>query len=251
VIATLKLDGKTALVTGGGRGIGAAIARAIADEGAVTYIGDLDIDTATQTAEVIRESGAESYSVSLDVTNDVSVRAAVGRVESERGGLDVLVNVAGISLPGTVTDMQDDKWDLVLDVNLTGVFRTMRAAVPRMIERKSGSIINISSLAGMRGSASVAYGASKAGVLGLTKSAAVHLGRHGVRVNAVAPGIINAPISGDLRSDRPRLDRALQDAPLGRIGEPEEVASVVVFLASPSSAYMTGQVIVVDGGINR
>ncbi|RSN71033.1 glucose 1-dehydrogenase [Actinomadura sp. WAC 06369] len=234
-----RLDGKTALVTGGARGIGAAAAAALAAEGAKVVIGDVLDEAGGAVADGL---GDAARYVHLDVTSPADWASAVETTVAEFGGLDVLFNNAGIVNGAAVNRFKLEKWQEIIDVNLTGPFLGIRAAADPMIAAGGGSIINNSSIEGLRGTSwAHGYVASKWGLRGLTKSVAVELAPHGIRVNSLHPGLIRTPITEGFPDDQIPI-------PLGRPGRPEDVASFVVFLASDESSYATGTEFVVDGG---
>ncbi|HZP28741.1 MAG TPA: SDR family oxidoreductase [Acidimicrobiia bacterium] len=235
-----KLDGKIALITGGARGQGAAEGRLFADEGATVYLTDVLADDGAKTAA---DLGATF--LTHDVTNPDEWTAVVDRVVSDQGRLDVLVNNAGILHWATMTNTPLDVWNRVLAVNQTGVFLGMQAAARPMMEQGSGSIVNISSVAGMRGAGPCfAYGATKWAVRGMTKGAAQELGPYGIRVNSIHPGIIDTP----MMADQPIEDMG-RGVPLRRAAGADEVAKLALWLASDDSAYATGAEFVLDGGM--
>jgi len=234
-----ELDGRVALVSGGARGLGAAYVRALHERGASVVVGDLLDDEGAALAD---ELGERARFVHLDVTSEEDWAAAVG-VAVGLGGVDVLVNNAGIANAGRIERYGREKWDAVIAVNLTGTYLGVRAVVPVMKAARRGSIVNISSVEGMRGDAGLhGYVASKFGVRGLTKSLAVELGADGIRVNSVHPGFVLTPMTE-------RLDVTLQRIPLGRPAVPEDLVGAVLFLAGDASAYVTGTELVVDGGM--
>ena len=250
-MASLTLTGQVALVTGAGRGIGAAIARGLAAEGATVYAGDIDGDAAKDSVRLIAETGGDAYPLMLDVTSESSVQAGVAAITAEQGGVDILVNNAGVTRPAMLHKMTDEQWQAVIDVNLTGLFRTIRAVSASMRQR-GGAIVNVSSLAGRRGSiGQINYAAAKAGVIGLTMAAALELARYGVRVNAVAPGVVETDMTRTILTDERFREKYLQEIPLQRIGQPDDIADAVVYLVSPRAAFITGQVLSVDGGTYR
>jgi 3alpha(or 20beta)-hydroxysteroid dehydrogenase len=234
-----KLDGKVALITGGARGQGAAEGKLFAEEGATVYLTDVLADEGEKTAA---DLGATF--LTHDVTAPEQWDAVIERVLADRGRLDVLVNNAGILHWATMTKTPLDVWNRVVAVNQTGVFLGMQAAAGPMTAQRSGSIVNISSIGGMRGSSPCfAYGATKWAVRGMTKGAAQELGPFGVRVNSIHPGIIDTP----MMADQP-LDRLASGIPLGRAADASEVARLALWLASDDSAYATGAEFVLDGG---
>lgn len=234
-----SLDGKVVLVTGASQGMGASHVRAVVDAGASVVIADVDADRGEVLAA---ELGPKAVFVLLDVTSTQSWEAAIKATVSAFGGLDVLVNNAGILRTNPVVETSDDEWDLVLKVNLTGTFKGIRAAAPEMAKRGSTSIINISSTAGLKGFAgSSAYISSKWAVRGLTKAAALELASQGTRVNSIHPGNIKTQMIDGLYEDYPHVAQ-------GRAGEPQEISALVVFLASESSSFSTGSEFVADGG---
>jgi 3-oxoacyl-[acyl-carrier protein] reductase len=235
-----SLQGRTALVTGGSRGIGRAIATALAEAGATVVIGYRS--GADEASEVANEIGGRA------VQADVSDPEEAKRLVQDAGDVDVLVNNAGVTRDGLLARMSDDDWRTVLDTNLGGTFNTCRAVTRGMMKRRSGSIVNISSIVGVHGNpGQTNYSASKAGIIGFTKALARELGSRGVRANVVAPGYISTRLTNDLPEE---LQQAmLTSTPLGRFGDPEDVAGAVRFLASDASAFVTGEVLLVDGGL--
>lgn len=239
-----RVHNKVAIVTGGTGGMGATHARALVAEGGKVVIADLD-DTKGQAlaAELNDVQGASARYVHLDVTSEDDWAAAVAFTLDEFGRIDVLVNNAGIANGAPIGEYDVDAWRTILDVNLTGTFLGIRAVSPIMAKAGSGSIINVSSVEGLRGSAGLhGYVASKFGVRGLTKSVALELGFRGVRVNSVHPGFIETPMTAGIDVDQLLI-------PLGRGAQPEEVSQTIVFLASDESSYSTGAEFVVDGGL--
>jgi NAD(P)-dependent dehydrogenase (short-subunit alcohol dehydrogenase family) len=246
------LPGKAALVTGAGSGIGHAIARELAGQGVKVAAADVDVAAAEATAKQARELGPDAVPVAMDVSRSAEVLRGVAAAEAALGPLDYLVNVAGIFEEVPAIQIADEQWARMLAVHLNGTFYCCRSVVPGMIARRSGVVVNISSLHALRGQANAAhYAAAKAGIIGFTKSLAREVAPHGVRVNAVAPGPIDTPLwrHGAAGSELEARRRARATAiPLGRLGEPGEVAGAVLFLLSPASRYATGQVISVNGG---
>ncbi|MEW6013848.1 MAG: 3-oxoacyl-[acyl-carrier-protein] reductase [Candidatus Zixiibacteriota bacterium] len=243
-----RFENKTALVTGSARGIGKAIAYRLGTEGAKVVISDVLFDLASATAEEFRRAGFESHAVKADVTKADDVASLVEETVTRFGTLDIVVNNAGITRDTLLLRMSEADWDLVLNINLKGAFLMTQAAAKVMIKQRSGRIINISSVVGRMGNAGQAnYASSKAGLLGLTKSAAKELASRGITVNAVAPGYIATEMTEKL-SDAAK-EAFLNNIPLKRPGTPDDIAGVVAFLASEDAAYLTGQVIGVDGGL--
>jgi 3alpha(or 20beta)-hydroxysteroid dehydrogenase len=239
---TKRLDGRVILITGGARGQGATEARQAATEGASVVVADV-LDEEGQ--EVAGEIGGTYHH--LDVTSAADWRRVVDAVITDHGRIDGLVNNAGIFRREGILDGTEDTFKLVVDVNQHGVFLGMSAVAPIMRDQRSGSIVNISSVAGMRGQTSIAYVASKWAVRGMTKSAALELAPHGVRVNSVHPGAIETDMLTNL--GQPIIDRLVGSVPMGRPAAPSEVGSVVMFLLSDDASYVTGTEIVVDGGL--
>jgi 3-oxoacyl-[acyl-carrier protein] reductase len=246
----ISLDGRIALVTGGSRGIGAACCRLLARAGcdvAVNY--RMRADRAQAVATEIESMGRRALPVGADVMNPFTVEVMVRRVVEELGGLDFLVNNAGIWTAGAIDTMTDADWARMIGVNLTGIFNTCRVAVPAMKQRGGGSIVNIASTSGQRGEAGYShYSASKGGMIAMTKSLALELAPFGIRVNAVSPGWIRTDMTAeDLSPDR--IEESLKEPiPLGHPGEPEDVAGPVVFLCSSLARHITGAVLNVNGG---
>ena len=240
------LDGRTAVVTGAAQGIGLEIARALVDNGARVVIGDVD---ATAVDKAVAELGGPEVAIGsrCDVRSAGELDALLALADTESGPLDIMVNNAGITRDSTMRTMTEDQFDAVIEVNLKGVWLGTKTAAARMRVAGRGSIVNISSLSGKVGMAGQTnYSAAKAGVVGLTKAAAKELAHLGVRVNAVQPGLIRTPMTEAM--PQKAWDQKMSEIPMGRAGEPREVANVVLFLASDLSSYMTGTVHEVTGG---
>ena len=249
-----RVQDKVSVVTGGAHGIGRATARALAAEGARVAIGDVDEEEGEASAQDVRDAGGQAVFVRTDVTSLDDVRALVRAAVERWGRLDVMFNNVGVAIGGSAGEMSEDDWSRVLDVNLSGVWRGMRASIPEMLRTGGGSIVNTSSVQGHVGFVGWAgYAASKGGVDALTRQAAVEYAPKGIRINAVVPGtILTAMNEGILREvDDPEalLSEWKAMHPLGRIGMPEEVAAAVVFLASDESSFVTGESLRVDGGM--
>jgi 3alpha(or 20beta)-hydroxysteroid dehydrogenase len=244
-----RLEGKVALITGAAGGIGAAAARRLAQEGARLVLSDADLEGARRLARELGDERADA--IEHDVTSEERWQAVLAHALEAHGRLDVLVNNAGVFLAAPLTETSVADFRRVLDVNATGVFLGMRTVAPAMVERGSGSIINISSVAGLTGAPMLtAYSASKWAVRGMSKVAARELAQFGVRVNSLHPGQIDTDMNTRQREKTPELiDRLIRGIPLGRIGAPEEVAHAIAYLASDESVYVTGAELAIDGGV--
>ncbi len=241
----MRLKGKVAFVTGGARGIGLATARVFCREGARVAICDVDGELVKETAS---ELGEGTLGVVMDVTNRDSVRQGVEKIEAELGPIDILVNNAGVIRDAQLKKMEESDFDMVIAVNLKGVFNTTQIVSAGMVERGSGVVLNASSVVALYGNfGQTNYVASKAGVIGMTKTWSRELGRKGVRVNAVAPGFIKTRMTEGIPDKV--MDKLCAMVPLGRMGEPEDIANAYLFLASDEAAYINGHVLSVDGGV--
>lgn len=245
----MRLAGKTALVTGSTRGIGRAIAERLAKEGAFVAVSGRSEEQARQVAADIAAAGGRAVGIGADVAVPESAEALVEKAIHEMGRLDVLVNNAGVTRDTLFVRMKRDDWDAVLDVNLHGVYNCTRAAVRPMMKQRYGRIINISSIVGLTGNVGQTnYAAAKAALIGFTKSLARELAGRNITVNVVAPGYIRSDMTDALSED---IQQQLQaQIPMGRVGEPDEVAHAVLFLAEDASSYITGHTLVVDGGMS-
>lgn len=246
----MRLVNKTAIITGGASGIGRAAALRFAREGAQVVIGDINVDGGRATAELIEQHGGRAIFTELNVSDSKQVKELISVTVETFGKLDILFNNAGIGNPNVKSvDLDEEDWDQIIDINLKGVFLGIKNAVPEMKKAGGGAIINTSSLLGIKGQKYLAaYNASKAGVILLTKNAALEYGKDHIRVNAIAPGVIDTQIIEGWKNDEriwPIISRANA---LGRIGTPEEVANAVLFLASDEASFITGATLSVDGG---
>lgn len=245
----MQLTGKTAIVTGGSRGIGRAAALTLAEAGAdvaVIYAGNTA--AAEETVRLIEEKERKGLAIQCDVADEAAVTAMVKDVKKELGRIDILVNNAGITRDGLLMIMKEADWQAVLDTNLTGAFHCTKAVTRLMMKQRSGSIINITSVVGETGNAGQAnYAAAKAGLIGFTKSVAKELASRNIRCNAIAPGCIETDMTAVLGEDT--VDAMIKTIPMGRVAQPEEVAKAVLFLASDDASYITGQTLNVDGGM--
>lgn len=247
-----RLQGKVALITGGSSGIGRASARACAREGARVMVADVAVEGGHETVRLIQEAGGEATFMQVDVTRATDVAALIANTVAVYGRLDCAHNNAGIEgAIGPTADCTEDNWDRVLSVNLKGVWLCMKYEIAQMLQQDSGAIVNTASAAGLVGARGIpAYVASKHGVVGLTKTAALEYARAGIRINTVCPGVIRTPMVERLLGDRPRAEARLRELePVGRLGTPEEVAEAVVWLCSDAASFVTGHTMVVDGGM--
>lgn len=244
------LKGKTAIVTGSGRGIGRAIALNLARYGANIVVNDVNLENAQKVVEEIEAMGGQAITVRADVTEETQVNAMIASCIDRFGRVDILVNNAGIVQTVPVTEITGDDWDRVMKVNLKGVFLCCKAAMPAMMAQHSGKIINIASVAGKRGGGLLgnsAYSASKGGVIAFTKSLAREAGAYGINVNAITPAFTDTDMTKGIDPDKKAF--IVKMVPLGRVGQPEDIAGAAVFLASSLSDYMTGEMMDVDGGL--
>jgi 3-oxoacyl-[acyl-carrier protein] reductase len=244
----MNLRDKTAIVTGGAQGIGRTICERFAKEGAKVAILDIDLEQATALAQKIKDEGGSALALKIDVSNFSEVEDGIKKITAEFSTINILVNNAGITRDNLFIRMSEEEWDKVIQINLKGAFNLCKSVARIMLKQKSGKIINISSVVGMMGNAGQAnYSASKAGLIGLTKSLAKELASRSITVNAVAPGYIQTKMTETLSQEA--KDSFLSSIPLKRVGQPEDVANIVTFLASEEANYITGQAIQVDGGL--
>ena len=246
----MRLENKVALISGGARGMGAVEAKMFVKEGAKVVIGDVLDEDGKQTESEINETGGECVFVHLDVTDETAWQDAVAAAVDRFGKLDILVNNAGIARINNVEDTTSDEWDLVMDINAKGVFLGTKAAIPEIRKAGGGSIVNISSIAGLTGGRTSSYAASKGAVRLLTKSSAIQYAGEGIRCNSVHPGVIETPMTTPMMlNTQTGRDLTASRHPLGRVGQPEDIAYGVLFLASDESSFMTGSELVIDGGL--
>ena len=244
----MKLENKTALITGSARGIGKAIAERLASQGAKIVISDVMMDVAEETVKEFNDKGYEAFAIKADVSNADDVQALIKETVAKYQTLDIMVNNAGITRDTLMIRMSEKDWDLVLDINLKGAFLMTQATAKVMMKQRSGRIVNISSVVGQMGNVGQAnYSASKAGLMGLTKTSARELGSRGITVNAIAPGFIESEMTEKL-PEKVR-DEFMKSTALKRFGKPEDIAAMVAFLVSDDASYITGQILAVNGGL--
>ena len=252
VLDLFRLDGKTAIVTGGGRGLGAQIAEAYAEAGANVVVCSRNLDACEEMSQRLKERGTDSLAFRCDVTDPEEVRAVVDGTLEHFGGIDILVNNSGATWGAAVEEMPIEAWEKVMNVNVTGTFLMSQEAGKAMISQKGGKIINIASIAGFGGTPpfmqTIGYNTSKGAVMTFTKDLAVKWGRYGINVNAIAPGFFPTKMSKVL-IERGR-DAIMQNTPLGRLGSDSDLKGAALFLASPASDFVTGDILTVDGGMH-
>jgi len=245
----MRLENKVALISGGARGMGAVEAKLFASEGARIIIGDIREEEGRQVEAQINESGGECFFTHLNVTSEANWLEAVAQAVARYGKLDILINNAGIFPMEKVEETTEESWDMVMDVNAKGVFLGTKSVIPAMRAAGGGSIINLSSIAGLVGSTySASYNASKGAVRLLTKSTAIQYAREGIRANSIHPGLIDTLMAANLLADEDLRQRRVATTPMGRVGRAEEVAYGALYLASDESSFMTGSELVIDGG---
>jgi NAD(P)-dependent dehydrogenase (short-subunit alcohol dehydrogenase family) len=246
----LRLDGKVAIVTGGGGGLGSLAARAFAAAGADVAVVGRTAEKLRAVEDAIRGAGRRAAAIVADVTRSADVNRMVEQAVGAFGRVDILLNNAGVTSPKTAVELTDDDWHRIMDTSATGAFYCSRAVAPVMMRQREGCIISVGSILSARGMAQrTAYSAAKAAVMNLTRALALELGPHGIRVNAIAPTVIITDLNRELVRTQPELYQAVLDrTPLGRLGEPEDIAGALVFLASPAARFITGQTLFVDGG---
>ena len=244
----MELDGKVALITGGAQGIGRVISEELAGHGAHVILGDVNLEGAEKTVAELKQAGAKASAVRIDVSSAADVQSVFDSIMKEYKPVDIVVNNAGITRDGLLVRMKEVDWDLVMNINLKGSFLCSQQAAKQMMKQKSGAIVNIASIVGIMGNFGQAnYSASKAGLIGFTKTLAREVALRGIRANAVAPGFIDTEMTRVLEeSVRAKL---VEQIPLARLGQPEDVARCVSFLVSEKASYITGQVINVNGGM--
>lgn len=249
-----RMQGKTVLITGAGAGIGEATCHRLSSEGAVIVAMDLNPDAAERVAKAIESKGGKAHALSGDISNHADCESAVNWVKEHLGAIHVLCNIAGIVDGGTLVEASEESWQRSMDINAKGAHYMCQMVVPLMVEQGGGSVVNMASVAGPfavpgRG----VYSVSKAAVIGLTKSLAIDFIGQGIRVNAICPGTVESPSWHDRIKQSPDPEQALKDfiarQPMGRVGQPEEIAALVAYLAADESAYMTGQTLYIDGGM--
>ena len=244
----MELNGKIALVTGGAQGIGRTISEELAEQGAHVILGDVNLEGAEKTAEEIKGKGSEASAIKIDVSNALNVQNVFDSILKKYKPVDIVVNNAGITRDGLLVRMKEVDWDLVLNINLKGSFLCSQQAAKQMMKQKSGAIVNIASIVGVMGNFGQSnYSASKAGLIGFTKTLAREVAPRGIRANAIAPGFIDTEMTRVL--EEPIREKLIEQIPLARLGQPSDVASCVSFLVSEKASYITGQVININGGM--
>ena len=244
----MDLTGRVAIITGAGSGLGRAIAYRLAENGAKIVVNDVVAEHGNLTVDNIISKKGEAVFSQTDISKWDGAKDLIEKAKDTFGKIDILVNNAGITRDMLVRDMQEEDWDKVLDINLKGAFNCCKFATPHMVEQKYGKIVNLSSRAHLGNPGQANYSASKAGIIGLTRSLSLEFGRYNINVNAVAPGMINTEGVKALKKYEMVVERALKFTPLKRIGEPEDVANLVHFLVSDYSSYITGEIIHITGG---
>ena len=244
----MELNGKIALITGGAQGIGRTISENLAEQGAHVILGDINLEGAEKTVAKIKEKGSKASAIRIDVSNALDVQNAFDSILKKYKPIDIVVNNAGITRDGLLVRMKEVDWDLVLNINLKGSFLCSQQAAKQMMKQKSGAIVNIASIVGVMGNFGQAnYSASKAGLIGFTKTLAREVAPRGIRANAIAPGFIDTEMTRILEESV--REKLIDQIPLARLGQPDDVANCVSFLVSEKASYITGQVININGGM--